>query len=270
MSITPLTVADVAADLVAEQAALDTVVVDLPEEAWDTPTPSPRWSVGDQIGHLTYFDGTAAKAITDPESFRSAVDSLLGVAQGGDVALDQLTLGPLRGLSAAERLQVWRAGREHLADAAAGLAEDARVPWYGPPMGGKSFLTARLMEAWAHGQDVVDAVDGDRPPTDRLRHVAQLGVITRKWSYANRRMSAPDVDVDVILEAPSGATWTWGLGDAADSVRGPAVDFCLVVTQRRHADDTALEMVGDAARDWMVQAQAFAGPPTNGPKAGRF
>ena len=270
MSITPLTVADVAADLTAEQEALDAVVVDLPEEAWETPTPSPRWSVGDQIAHLTYFDGTAAQAISDPEGFRSAVESLLGVAQGGDAALDELTLGPLRDLSATERLQAWRAGRGRLAAATTGLAEDARIPWYGPSMGGKSFLTARLMEAWAHGQDIVDAVDGHRPPSDRLRHVAQLGVITRKWSYINRRMSAPDVKVDVMLQAPSGVTWTWGPGDADASVRGSAVDFCLVVTQRRHANDTALEMVGDAARDWMIQAQAFAGPPTNGPKAGRF
>ncbi len=137
-------------------------------------------------------------------------------------------------------------------------------------MGGKSFLTARLMEAWAHGQDVVDAVGGNRPATDRLRHIAQLGVITRGWSYANRRMEAPEADVDVVLAAPSGATWTWGPGDAADAVRGSAEDFCLVVTQRRHADDTGLQLVGDAARDWMVRAQAFAGPPTDGPTAGRF
>ena len=32
------------------------------------------------------------------------------------------------------------------------------MEWYGPSMGAKSFLTARLMEVWAHGQDVVDAI----------------------------------------------------------------------------------------------------------------
>ena len=124
------------------------------------------------------------------------------------------------------------------------------------------------MEAWAHGQDVVDAVGASRPPTDRLRHIARLGVMTRGWSYANRRMEAPDVAVDVMLEAPSGAVWTWGPGDASETISGPAEDFCLVVTQRRHVDDTGLRMAGDGARDWMVRAQAFAGPPTNGPDAG--
>ncbi len=270
MSGTRLTVADVAADLVAEQEALDAVVAELADEAWETATPSPRWSVGDQVAHLTYFDRTAAQAIVDPDGFRAAVEALMGVAGGGGTAVDDLTIGPFRELAAADRLAVWRDGRRELAEAAAGLAEDARVPWYGPSMSGKSFLTARLMEVWAHGQDVLDAVGGERPATDRLRHIAQLGVITRGWSYANRRMEAPEAEVDVVLDAPSGDTWTWGPGDATDVVRGTAEDFCLVVTQRRHADDTALEMVGGAARDWMVRAQAFAGPPTDGPSAGTF
>ena len=77
-------------------------------------------------------------------------------------------------------------------------------------------------------------------------------------------------EVDVALEAPSGGVWTWGPGDAADSVRGPAEDFCLVVTQRRHVDDTDLDVTGDLARDWLVRAQAFAGPPTDGPEPGSF
>ena len=258
------------ADLGAEQQALDDVGAPLDEAAWATPTPSPGWTVGDQIGHLGYFDDTAAQAINDPDGFQASVQALLAGLRAGPTAFDDLTLGPVRGLPASERLDHWRTGRARLAEAAAGLADDARLPWYGPPMGARSFLTARHMEAWAHGQDVVDAVGGHRPATDRLRHIAQLGVITRGWSYANRRLEAPEAAVDVVLDAPSGAVWTWGPGDAAEVVRGPAEDFCLVVTQRRHADDTALELAGDAARDWMVRAQAFAGPPTDGPTPGRF
>jgi uncharacterized protein (TIGR03084 family) len=263
-----LTVADLTADLTAEQQALDDVVARLDLDAWDMATASPRWTVGDQIAHLAYFDTTATLAITDPEGFRSAVDGLMGVARDGEKAIDDLTMGAYRRLTPPERLAAWRDGRRRLAAAAGTLADDARVPWYGPSMGGKSFLTARLMEAWAHGQDVVDAVGASRPPTDRLRHIARLGVMTRGWSYANRRMEAPDVAVDVMLEAPSGAVWTWGPGDASETISGPAEDFCLVVTQRRHVDDTGLRMAGDGARDWMVRAQAFAGPPTNGPDAG--
>ena len=261
-----LTVKDVLGDLVSEQEALDAVVSSLDAAAWDKPTPADGWTVRDQIGHLTYFDGTAALAITDPEAFKASVTALMSsLSSPADYEASTL----LRGLSVEELLARWRAGRAELAGAAATLAEDARVPWYGPSMSGKSFLTARMMECWAHGQDVVDAVGGVRPATDRLRHIAQLGFITRKWSYVNRGMDVPDADVHVSLTAPSGAVWEWGASDADDRVRGSAEEFCLVVTQRRHVDDTSLEVVGEAARDWMEKAQAFAGPPTEGrPPAG--
>jgi uncharacterized protein (TIGR03084 family) len=194
----------------------------------------------------------------------------MAVARGVDDAVDALTQGAYRALAAEGLRDAWRSGRARLAGAATTLSDHDRVAWYGPSMGARSFLTARLMEAWAHGQDIVDTVGGDRPPTDRLRHVAQLGVITRAWSYVNRRMEAPVGEVHVALEAPSGETWTWGPGDVADSVRGPAEDFCLVVTHRRHVDATGLEVNGDVARDWLVRAQAFAGPPTDGPGPGSF
>jgi uncharacterized protein (TIGR03084 family) len=253
----------VRADLLAEQADLDTVVADLPAEAWSTPTPSPGWTVADQIAHLAYFDGTATLAIEDPEAFTASVGKLLEAAGQGSGALDALTLA--RDMAPSDLLDRWRESRARLAEAAAGLEDGARVPWYGPPMGARSFLTARLMETWAHGQDVVDALGAHRPATDRLRHIAQLGYITRGWSYRNRGLEVPDAEVRLELTAPSGETWTWGHEDATDVVRGPALDLCLVVTQRRHVDDTALEIAGEAARDWLERAQAFAGPPTDGP-----
>ena len=141
------------------------------------------------------------------------------------------------------------------------------MPWYGPSMRAGSFLTARLMETWAHGQDVIDAVGASRVPTDRLRHIAQLGVITHKWSYVNRGLDAPAGRIRVALTAPSGEVWSWNDEATDGTVRGPAEDFCLVVTQRRNVDDTALVTEGPAARDWMEKAQAFAGGATEGPPA---
>lgn len=256
---------EVLADLLAEQEALDAVVAPLTAEQFALPTPSPRWTVADQLAHLTYFDGTAAQAITDPEGFTASIHALLESARGGDEGMDEFTLGAWRHLPPAELLAAWRANRATLAEAAATLADDTRVAWYGPSMGAKSFLTARLMEVWAHGQDIVDAVGASRPATDRLRHIAQLGSITRKWSYLNRGMEVPEGEVVVTLTSPSGETWTFGDEGAIDSISGSAEDFCLVVTQRRHLDDTDLVVTGDVARDWMVHAQAFAGPPTDGP-----
>jgi uncharacterized protein (TIGR03084 family) len=137
-------------------------------------------------------------------------------------------------------------------------------------MSARSFATARIMETWAHGQDVLDALGRTRRPTDRLRHVAHLGVSTRGWSYAIRGRPIPEVDVRVELAAPSGGTWSWGEPDSVDRVSGPAEDFCLVVTQRRHVDDTTLQVEGATATEWMAIAQAFAGPPMDGRRPGAF
>jgi uncharacterized protein (TIGR03084 family) len=258
-----MTVSGVLQDLIDEQDTLDAVAAPLSAEQWARETSSPRWSVGDQIGHLTYFDGTAALAITDPEAFAAHRRELLRSISDG--AADDATLSSSRAMSPPDLLAAWRRNRETLAASASKLAEDGRVEWYGPSMSAKSFLTARLMETWAHGQDVVDAVGATRAPSDRLRHIAQLGVITRRWSYANRGLPVPDGEVRVELTGPSGDPWIWEPERAAGSIAGPAEDFCLVVTQRRHVDDTALAVHGDAARDWMLNAQAFAGPPTDGP-----
>jgi len=252
--------APITADLAAEQQSLDDVVAELTPEQWATPTPSPGWAVRDQIGHLTYFDGTATLAITDEARFQASLESLM---TSGD-RMEAVTL--FRDLTPDELLAKWRANRAGLLDAAASLEDGQRVPWYGPSMSAKSFLTARLMECWAHGTDVVDAVDGYRPSTDRLRHVAQIGYITRGWTYVNRGEEVPRGDVRVELTSPSGTdVWTFGPEDVEATVQGPAEHFCQVVTQRRHLDDTDLVVEGEAALDWMAKAQAYAGPPTEGP-----
>jgi uncharacterized protein (TIGR03084 family) len=252
------------ADLIAEQDALEAIVVELNEAQWELPTPSPGWDVADQIGHLTYFDGTAATAITDPEAFSAEMRALFAAATDGIDRGDDFTLGRFKALSRAAQVDAWRTNRQRLASAAAALGDGTRVAWYGPSMGAKSFLTARLMEVWAHGQDIVDTVGASRVASDRLRHVAQLGYITRGWSYSVRGETAPDGDIRLELSSPSGETWAWGPDDAHDTVSGPAEDFCLVVTQRRHVDDTQLRS-GELGRHWLLRAQAFAGGPTDVP-----
>ena len=260
-------ITEVRADLLAEQDGLESVVSSLTAEQWGLATPSPRWSVADQIGHLAYFDGTAAQAIVDPDGFTAGLSDALGSISGTPEEADNFSLGAYRAMTPPELLEAWRANREILADAAATLANDTRVAWYGPSMGSKSFLTARLMETWAHGQDIVDTVGASRAPSDRLKHIAQLGFITRGWSYINRGLEAPESPVRVELTSPSGATWTFGDDAAEQSVTGSAEDFVMVVTQRRHVDATQLTVVGADARDWLEKAQAFAGGPTDGPSA---
>ncbi len=254
--------ATIRADLAAEHAALDAVVAGLDEAGWRTPTASPGWGVAEQIAHLTYFDGTATAAIVDPDGFSATVAALLGAED-----VDAMTIGPLVALDGAGLLAAWREGRAALLAASEQLGERDRVPWYGPSMGAKSFLTARLMETWAHGTDVADALGVTVAPSDRLGHIARLGVNTRGWTYANRREEAPTEPVRVTLTAPSGDRWELGDPDAEEFVEGPALDFCLVTSQRRHLDDTALA-TSPVARHWLERAQLFAGPATDGPPPG--
>lgn len=126
--------------------------------------------------------------------------------------------------------------------------------------------TARIMETWAHGQDVADALGVHREPSARLRHVAHIGVRARDFAHAVHSLPAPAEEFRVELTAPDGQVWTWGPEDAAQRVSGSALDFCLLVTQRRHRDDCALVAVGPDAERWLDIAQAFAGPPGGGRK----
>lgn len=247
-------------DLAAESADLDARVAPLEDAAWLTPTPAAGWDVRDTITHLAFFDADALLAVEDPQAFGALVRRVAGSA--ADYVEQRAQEG--RALRPAEVLARWRAGRTALAAAVRGLDPGTRVPWFGPPMSPASFVTARLMETWAHGQDVVDALGQDRPGTDRLRAVAEIGYRARPFSYTVRGRTVPEAPVRLELTGPDGQIWTWGPADAADVISGPALDFCLLVTQRRHRDDLALSVRGAAAQEWASIAQAFAGPPGAG------
>jgi len=124
------------------------------------------------------------------------------------------------------------------------------------------------METWAHGQAIYDAMGATREPTDRLRNIAEIGVRTYGWTFANRGEPAPGPAPHVRLTAPSGAIWTWNDPAADNLVEGPALDFCQVATQTRNVADTALRTTGEPARRWMAIAQCFAGPPEDPPPPG--
>ena len=256
----------ICADLEAEHAALDAVVAGLSEADWDAPTPAAGWAVRDQIGHLAFFDEQAHLAATDAGGFAAAVEAATtDPAQYMTAAVDRG-----RSMSGAGVLDWWRTARSALLAVLVALDPKRRIPWYGPPMGAVSFATARLMETWAHGQDVVDALGAARPATDRLRHVCHIGVRALPFSFTVHGRPVPDAPVRVELTGPSGDRWEWGPDDAPDVVRGSALDFALAVTQRRHLADTGLTVQGPVATEWMSIAQAFAGPPGPGRRPGQF
>ncbi|MFF0160051.1 TIGR03084 family metal-binding protein [Streptomyces sp. NPDC005263] len=253
-------------DLYAESAELDQLVAELSPEQWALATPAPRWTIAHQIAHLAWTDHSALLAVTDADAFQPLVEKALA-APGAFV--DEGAEEGAR-LPAAELLSRWREGRAALDRAMRQAPPGARFPWYGPPMSAASMATGRLMETWAHGQDVADALGVTRTPTDRLRHVVRIGVRARDFAFGAHELSPPADEFRVELIGPGGDLWSYGPEGAVQRVTGPALDFCLLVTQRAHRADLALHAEGPDADRWLDIAQAFAGPPGTGrpPKGG--
>ncbi|MEU5999536.1 TIGR03084 family metal-binding protein [Streptomyces sp. NPDC047197] len=247
-------------DLRRESEELDQLVEGLGDQEWALPTPAAGWTLAHQIAHLAWTDRAALIAVTDGDAFGRLVEEALAAPESfvDDGADEGAALPP------GELLTRWREGREVLLKALTAAPRGTRFPWYGPPMSATSMATARLMETWAHGQDVADALGVVRVPTDRLRHVAHIGVRARDFSFGVRGLSAPVVTFRVELVLPSGESWVSGPDDAEQRVTGDALDFCLLVTQRAHRDDLALRAEGPDAERWLGIAQAFAGPPGAG------
>lgn len=244
-------------DLRTESDELDQMVRDLGPPDWATPTPAQGWTIAHQISHLASTDEWAYTAVTDPGQFRRRLRA---------ASDDHVETEAAEGIREHPHalLARWRQGRDRLLHAAPAAGPDARLPWFGPPMKLASMVTARIMETWAHGQDVADALHLDREPTARLRHVAHLGVRTMAFAFTINDLPVPGSPVRVELLAPDGEKWVWGPADASDRVRGTVLDFCLLVTQRRRRDDLAIEARGETAQRWVTIAQAFAGPPGPG------
>ncbi len=256
----PADMAALAADLAAESAVTRALVAGLDEAGWHTATPAAGWDIADQISHLAYFDEVTVRSAVRPEQFQA---ELAAAEADGGINPDTIA-ARFRDRTGGQLLAWFDAARAELIATFAGLDPRARLPWFGPAMSAASSLTARIMETWAHTQDIADALGVAREPTDRLRHVAHIGVGARAFSYAVHGKTPPEAPVRVELTGPDGSMWTWGPGDAADRVTGPALDFCLLVTQRRHRGDVALAIDGPAAAEWMAIAQAFAGAAGTG------
>ena len=255
-------------DLKAESYDLQALLEDLQPSEWDRPSAAVGWSIRDQVSHLAFFDDAAVMAATDPDRFKQEAARLwaLGPTFPDIVAENYREMSP-------GALMVWfRDARERLLATFGSLDGSQRVPWFGPDMSVTSSATARFMETWAHGLDVFESF-GCRPAySPRLKHIAHLGVRTRGFSFALRELPVPTEDVRVELTTPDDDAWVWGDSEAANSVTGSALDFCLVVTQRRNRTDTDLVVVGSVADSWLDIAQAFAGAPGPGrsPIASKF
>lgn len=251
---------DLLGQLDGQTSALCAALEDAGEGCWDLATPAERWSVRDQLTHLAYFDELATMAILLPARFRIEAKIL---TSGGMDFPDRIA-HQYAAMPGDEVLRWFRSAREEFTSVARGSDPGARLPWFGPDMSVASTVTARLMETWAHARDVHDTLGTAQPTGPELRSIAHLGMATFGFVHQLHGHEVPSTLPRVELVGPSGELWVWGPEDSIDSVRGPAEDFALAVTQRRNLADIDLEINGDVARNWMTIAQTYAGAPGTG------
>jgi len=241
----------------AEVAELDAALAPLCAADWMAVTPFKDWRVRDHVVHLYVSDLLARDAAADPEGFLRRRDG--GAAK---------TVVSPRSFEADDVLETWRGGISTLREVLAPIDPRQRLPWFGPDMSARAFVTARQMETWAHGQTIHDTLGLRRVGTTRLRPICDFGWRTFGWSFRVHRLEPPAAPVILRLTGPSGDLWTWGEADAPNSIEGAAEEFALVVCQCRNVADTGLKVEGPVAAAWMAIAQCFAGGPADPPPPG--
>lgn len=254
-------------DFQIESEALGELVASGGDGVFDVPTLFRRWTVNDVLTHLQVWNVGADLSLGDPDGFVEFYSRFSKtVAEGGPLrTLERDFVGNLRGPAL---LAAWREQVAAMTARFAAADPRQRVRWAGPDMSTRSSITARLMETWAHGQEVYDALGVERVDSDRIRNIAVLGVNTFDWSFTNRGLAMPRPTPHVRLVSPSGHVWAWNEASESDLVEGRATEFCQVVTQVRNIGDTSLRVCGPAAERWMAIAQCFAGTPQTPPEPG--
>lgn len=249
-----------------ESRALYELLESLDADAFNRKTQFKQWTFNDIIGHLHLWNWAADLSLKDETAFQEFIGGVFQHVAGG--SLRQFEAQWLNGLAGPRLLGAWHEFVIGMAERFAAVDPSQRVKWAGPDMSVRSSITARLMETWAHGQAIYDALGVERRDEDRILNIAVLGVNTFGWTFRNRKLEIPAEAPHVKLTAPSGKVWEWNDPEASNRVEGSATAFCQVVTQTRNVADTDLVVTGDIAEQWMSIAQCFAGPPEQPPPPG--
>lgn len=256
-----------AQDFLDESKALHALVQPLADADYQRPTQFKGWTINHVLQHLHFFNLAAIYSLQDAARFDALYAKLTRKRSGG-MSTVEATDELLEGVHGQALLQLWQDGFHKTAEAFGQADARQRVRWVGPDMSARSSISARLMETWAHGQEIYDLLGVVRKNADRIRSIAVIGVNTYGWTFRNRGEQIPEPQPHVRLTAPSGALWKWNDASEEHLVEGMAEEFCQVVTQVRNIKDTRLRVVGTPAERWMAVAQCFAGPVETPPAPG--
>jgi uncharacterized protein (TIGR03084 family) len=257
---------DVISAVTAEGDQVDEWIAGLDASDWARPTPAPGWTIAHQIAHLSFIFRLAGTAASDPETFTAMTASANEDFQGAVNA----ALGMYLPAEPEELFARWKAERTDAIKALDALPRDQLVPWLVRPLPAFVLASAGIMELFGHGQDIADALGVQPVRTDGLKHLVLFAVLTWDFGYQARGLTTPDTQFRFEITGPSGAVWAFGPEDATERISGPAEDFCLLVTRRRHHADLDLVATGAEATRWLDIAQAYRGPAGDGRKPGQF
>jgi uncharacterized protein (TIGR03084 family) len=240
--------------LAREQMSLQTELRGLATDDWFRPTPARLWDVRDTIAHLADVDEIAIDTCTGGP--RPLNDFAARLASPEDTTLWGVLRGRRR--SGREVLAWWEDTSTRERGVLAGLDPALRVPW-GLGMRPPSLVTARLMETWAHGLDVREALGLPVVDTDNLRHVAWLSYRALPYAFSFAGLERPPGELRVEITSPSGAeVWEYGPAGAPNRITGPAGELCRLFAQRITRDQArGLVAEGDGAVAALEVARAF-------------
>ena len=257
------TLAEVVDDLATEQRILDELLAGLSEEQWSTPTMAEGWDIRDTVGHLADTDDMMFSSTTgQPAS--NLVDIAAEQPGAEDMApedrVDAFTAWQVARVRKIPPLEVyawWRSAIARNRSTIAGYDAAKKYDWGGNKLSPLSLASARLMETWAHSLDVHGGLGVDLPDTDRLRHIAHLGLRALPYAFTLVGL-APPGPVRLELTLPSGAALDLGPDDAPTVVRGTAGDWSRIVA-RRDRDGSAgrLRVEGPDAANVIEHGRAF-------------
>ena len=244
-------------DIAAETRALSSVVEDLTEDQWRAPTVAEGWDSHETILHLGATDWICYLTLVNPKLF---VDIRTQLSKG-ETSVHKAVGPQVRALQGSELWEWFLTGRSEMLGALRDTDPKARITWLGPDIGARSLATSRLLETWTHSHDLADSFAIQYPRTNRLRHLAHIGVVPPQSSYVNQGLPPPKEPVRVELVSPNGDQWSWGPDDATNKVSANAYEFCKVITRRIPVAESAVETHGVLAQKWMEIAQPWIEPP---------
>jgi uncharacterized protein (TIGR03084 family) len=251
--------ASIVDDLRAEARALDALLTTLDPGGWLTPTPAAGWDIRDSVAHLAVGDELALECVVEdrvPVVMQQGIEAVVA-GEAAAHAFERTLVDRGRALEPSAVHHWWRKGNADLCTAVARVDPSHRLPWGPNQLSPASFVSARVMETWAHGLDCFDAVGAEPPYTDRLRHVADLSLRALPYAFMIHGADGPG-PVRLDLTSPSGDAWCIGPEDATTVIAGAAADWCRVAVRRDRGDErTRLRGEGPDLEAVLSHVQAY-------------